>query len=72
MGTANAGAEVNGAVESMRALALRGGKRFRAALIAASYVGPRRKELRAIEPAFISIELLQTYLLIHDDWMEQR
>lgn len=70
MGTANAGPEVNGAVESMRALALRGGKRFRAALIAASYVGLGGKELRAIEHAFISIELLQTYLLIHDDWMD--
>ncbi|HSQ64456.1 MAG TPA: polyprenyl synthetase family protein [Polyangiaceae bacterium] len=52
-------------------LATRGGKRLRPALLAASYVanggegGPR-----AVVDAGVAFEVLQAYLLIHDDWMD--
>jgi geranylgeranyl diphosphate synthase type I len=52
-------------------LTMRGGKRLRAVLLAAAYEacggqgGPE-----AVALAGVAIELLQTYLLIHDDWMD--
>ena len=59
-------------------LALRGGKRLRAALVAAGFEAAGPTALPANEeprwtvcvPAMIAVELLQTYLLIHDDWMD--
>jgi geranylgeranyl diphosphate synthase type I len=63
-------AEVGLAAEAVRDLSLRGGKRMRAALVEA---GARAFEPGAADvclPAMIAIELLQTYLLIHDDWMD--
>jgi geranylgeranyl diphosphate synthase type I len=48
-------------------LTLRGGKRMRAALVAAGF---GQTDWSPSEPAMIAIELLQTYLLIHDDWMD--
>jgi len=65
------GAEVRAVAEAVQTLALRGGKRLRAALVAAAYVacggdgGPA-----AVAPAGVALELLQAYLLIHDDWMD--
>lgn len=57
---------------ALQALVLRGGKRFRAALTAVAYEGaggeggwPR------VLGALVSFELLQGYLLIHDDWMDE-
>ena len=52
-------------------LATRGGKRLRAVLLAASYeacggVGGAAE----VAWAGVSLEVLQTYLLIHDDWMD--
>lgn len=77
-------AEVGMAAESLAELALRGGKRIRAALVAAGYEAfagsggweghpagesaPPRWSV--CEPAMIAVELLQAYLLIHDDWMD--
>lgn len=54
-----------------RELTLRGGKRFRAALLAAVHGGVAPEA--ALDPAFqigVALELLQTYLLIQDDWMD--
>lgn len=54
-----------------RDLTMRGGKRFRAALLAAAYRGVAPDA--PIEPALqagVALELLQSYLLIHDDWMD--
>jgi geranylgeranyl diphosphate synthase type I len=63
--------DAGSAAEVLRDLSLRGGKRLRAALVGAGFEafsggggwGP-------CEPAMLAIELLQTYLLIHDDWMD--
>src|ERR1700744_904861 len=65
------GAEVTAMATAARDLTLRGGKRFRAALLAAAYGGVAPDA--SVEPAFqagVALELLQTYLLIQDDWMD--
>jgi geranylgeranyl diphosphate synthase, type I len=54
-----------------RDLTLRGGKRFRAGMLVAAYAGAAPRA--SIEPALaaaVSLELLQSYLLIQDDWMD--
>jgi geranylgeranyl diphosphate synthase type I len=60
-----------GIVEATRDLTFRGGKRLRPALLAAS--------VACIDPSAFpevvtdlgaALELLQTYLLVHDDWMD--
>src|SRR5439155_16250107 len=63
-------AEASAAAEAAAALSLRGGKRMRAALVGASYVACGGDGFRRVEHAMIAVELLQTYLLIHDDWMD--
>jgi geranylgeranyl diphosphate synthase type I len=57
--------------QALRDLVLRGGKRLRAALLAAAYVacGGEGGAL-AMTPAGAALELLQAYLLVHDDWMD--
>jgi geranylgeranyl diphosphate synthase type I len=65
------GPEVESVADAVRQLALRGGKRMRAALLAAAYEacgGQGGSEVVAY--AGVSLELLQAYLLIHDDWMD--
>jgi len=59
-------------VEAVERLTMRGGKRFRPALLAASFqaVDPERHPSEVVDAA-AALELLQTYLLIHDDWMDQ-
>jgi geranylgeranyl diphosphate synthase type I len=57
--------------EAISELVLRGGKRLRAALVAAAYEacgGERGAD--AVLGACAAVELLQAYLLIHDDWMD--
>ncbi len=54
-----------------RDLTLRGGKRFRAGMLVAAFSGAAPRA--SIEPALtaaVSLELLQSYLLIQDDWMD--
>ncbi len=60
-------------------LTSRGGKRLRAALVALGFAMAEgepalRRDLASVfaivGPAMIAMELLQTYLLIHDDWMD--
>jgi len=65
------GPEVLEMVSAVRDLCLRGGKRFRPALLVAGYRAA--SERAALEPALdagVALELLQAYLLIHDDWMD--
>ena len=77
--------EVGTVAFAVQDLALRGGKRMRAALVAAGFearstrdssapaaspVTAGARSWSACEPAMMAVELLQTYLLIHDDWMD--
>jgi len=66
------GKEVAAMVAAVRDLSLRGGKRLRPALAVAGFRSV--SETRDLEPVFdagVALELLQTYFLIHDDWMDQ-
>ena len=65
------GVEVTAMAAAARDLTMRGGKRYRGALLAAAYAGVAPGA--PLEPAFqagVALELLQTYLLIQDDWMD--
>jgi geranylgeranyl diphosphate synthase type I len=72
------GPDAVAAVDALRGLCLRGGKRFRPVLVAAANEACGGKALLedgggASEPVVLAgaaIELLQAYLLIHDDWMD--
>ena len=71
------GAELTGQhtdlIEQVATLTMRGGKRFRALLIEAAYLavaGPTEPPAFVTVPQAAALELLQTYLLIHDDWMD--
>ncbi|HLM74494.1 MAG TPA: polyprenyl synthetase family protein, partial [Polyangiaceae bacterium] len=65
------GKEVQAMAGAARDLTLRGGKRFRAGLLMAAYAGvaPRALKETALE-AGVALELLQSYLLVQDDWMD--
>ncbi|MGK4004387.1 polyprenyl synthetase family protein [Sorangium sp. So ce1036] len=65
------GREVAAMAMEARSLTLRGGKRFRAGLLVAAYQGvaPDAPLAPAID-AGVALELLQTYLLIQDDWID--
>ena len=58
-------------VQEIEALTMRGGKRLRPAVAAAGYrcIRPGYGMERLVELS-ASLELLQSYLLIHDDWMD--
>ena len=65
------GPEVLTMVSAVRDLCLRGGKRLRPALLVAGYrAASERAELEPALDAGVALELLQAYLLIHDDWMD--
>ncbi len=65
-------------VDAIAELTMRGGKRLRPAVLFAAYRATRRADLGGEhddEPAAVvrlgcALELLQSYLLIHDDWMD--
>ncbi len=59
-------------VEGIDSLTMRGGKRLRPIVLAAGFasVAPERS-LDDTIAAGAALELLQSYLLIHDDWMDQ-
>ncbi|MCC6555240.1 MAG: polyprenyl synthetase family protein [Polyangiaceae bacterium] len=65
------GGEVRAMAAEARSLTMRGGKRFRAGLVVAAYLGvaPEAPIEAAVEAA-IALEMLQTYLLIQDDWID--
>jgi geranylgeranyl diphosphate synthase, type I len=68
------GPDVVALVDSLRDLTMRGGKRFRPALLLAAYravdVDDDAPDGVALD-AGAALELLQTYLLVHDDWMDR-
>jgi len=57
-------------IELLKEYTLRGGKRLRAALVYHSYRCFSKKNLKEIIKASMAMELLQSYLLIHDDIMD--
>ena len=65
------GGDVQAMVDALAALAMRGGKRLRPVLLAAAYeaCGGEGGAERVVQ-AGLALELLQAYLLIHDDWMD--
>jgi geranylgeranyl diphosphate synthase type I len=63
-------ADVRATVDTVRDLTLRGGKRLRAVLMAAAYEACGGDGPDTVVMAGVSLELLQAYLLIHDDWMD--
>jgi geranylgeranyl diphosphate synthase type I len=69
--TREAAPDAIGIVEATRDLTFRGGKRLRPALLAASVacVDPGAFP-EAVVDLGAALELLQTYLLVHDDWMD--
>ncbi len=59
-------------VSEVRDLTMRGGKRLRPIVTAAAYRAASGSN--DLSPTFVvgaALELLQTYLLIHDDWMDE-
>jgi geranylgeranyl diphosphate synthase type I len=66
------GTDVDAVSDAVAQLSLRGGKRLRAVLLAVAYEacggagGPE-----AVVLAGVALELLQSYLLAHDDWMDR-
>ena len=54
-------------IELLKEFTLRGGKRIRAALLYYGYRCFSNKNLREIIKASMALELIQSYLLIHDD-----
>ncbi|MBX7193439.1 MAG: polyprenyl synthetase family protein [Sandaracinaceae bacterium] len=58
-------------LRGLESLTLRGGKRLRPAmLVAAQRAIEPRASLSMVLSACASLEILQSYLLIHDDWMD--
>ncbi|MCC6647663.1 MAG: polyprenyl synthetase family protein [Polyangiaceae bacterium] len=55
---------------SIEALTMRGGKRQRAALVVLGHRLAGGLDDALAHPGAVALELLQTYLLIHDDWMD--
>lgn len=65
------GEDVGIVADAVRQLALRGGKRLRAVLLAAGYeaCGGEGGSERVV-PLGVALEVFQTYLLVHDDLMD--
>jgi geranylgeranyl diphosphate synthase type I len=65
------GQDLETVAEAVSSLVVRGGKRFRPALLAAAFeaVGGEGG-IAVVLGACDALELLQAYLLIHDDWMD--
>ncbi len=69
------GADTAAVSSAVSELTLRGGKRARPALAVAGFLATpgASREAHALGPVYgagVALELLQTYLLIHDDWMD--
>lgn len=58
-------------VHELRTLTMRGGKRLRPAVLYAAFRALETAgSMATVLPACTALELLQTYLLVHDDWMD--
>jgi geranylgeranyl diphosphate synthase, type I len=65
------GADVGRVVEALFSLGTRGGKRIRAVLLSLAYEGLGGEAgADRVTNAAVAIELLQVYMLVHDDWMD--
>ena len=65
------GPEAERLVTAVADLSLRGGKRLRAGLLVAGYrAASASADLEPALDAGVALELLQSYFLIHDDWMD--
>jgi geranylgeranyl diphosphate synthase, type I len=65
------GPAVGAMADALRQLGLRGGKRLRAALLAAAYSACNGEGgIDRVAMALVAMELFQVYLLVHDDWMD--
>lgn len=65
------GPEVLDVLDAAEDLSMRGGKRFRAALLASTYLGQDPKgSFQVALAGGVALEMLQSYLLIQDDWMD--
>ncbi len=64
-------AETEELVSKLDQYVLRGGKRLRPALLFYAYRGCGGTSRQAVMPAALAVELLHTYLLIHDDIMDR-
>ena len=58
-------------VDAVSSLTLRGGKRSRPVAMVAAYHAVAPEGTHDVTDAGAALELLQTYLLIHDDWMDR-
>jgi geranylgeranyl diphosphate synthase type I len=59
-------------VDALCDFTMRGGKRTRPAVLVAGHMAvSEHTNLEALLDPCASLELLQTYLLVHDDWMDQ-
>ncbi|EYF02777.1 polyprenyl synthetase family protein [Chondromyces apiculatus] len=66
------GREVEAMATEARSLTLRGGKRYRAGLVVAAHLGlAPDAPLDAAYDVAAALELIQTYLLIQDDWIDE-
>ncbi len=64
-------AEPSVLLAAVQALTMRGGKRLRPAMLVASFRAVRPDAIwTSAAPACAALELFQSYLLIHDDWMD--
>jgi geranylgeranyl diphosphate synthase, type I len=65
------GQDVGVVADAVRRLTMRGGKRLRPGLLAAAYEGCGGEAGSAsLAQAGVALEVFQTYLLTHDDWMD--
>jgi len=65
------GPDVEAVADAVRQLVMRGGKRVRPVLLVAAFEACGGEGgVDAVAPACVSLELLQAYLLVHDDWMD--
>lgn len=69
---ASFGADTEAMASAVASLTMRGGKRFRPALLSAGFLtcGGEDDLAPTVIEAGAALELLQTYLLVHDDWMD--
>lgn len=58
-------------IEYLQDYTMRGGKRVRPALVIAGYKGVNGGNTKKVIPASLTMEALQSYMLIHDDIMDE-
>lgn len=67
------GLDTRAMLHAVRDLTLRGGKRARPALVVVGYLAVSNSRLSSMDAVYnvgVALELLQSYFLIHDDWMD--